>query len=166
MAFTAPRARSSFTISRMKSSRSVSGLAVGVSDIGPGTPSEGHGGRGSLLDFERNVILPPLSSAGAAFTAAGKMRWVEDVGWGWAVLASPAPSTALAGLSVPLLGGPLMRSPIRLACALALVLAPSLSLAAPETFNLEVARKIVGVGSPRVSPDGRSIAFIVSKPNF
>ena len=59
-----------------------------------------------------------------------------------------------------------MRSPMRLVCALALVLVPSLVLAAPETFTIEVSRKLVGVGSPRVSPDGRSIAFLVSKPDF
>src|SRR5260221_9588752 len=38
--------------------------------------------------------------------------------------------------------------------------------AADTRYTLDVARKIVGVGSPKVSPDGRSIAFLVTRPNF
>src|SRR5262249_5188826 len=43
-------------------------------------------------------------------------------------------------------------------------LAPALR--AETRYTLEVARKVVGVTSPRVSPDGRSIAFLVTKPDF
>ena len=59
-----------------------------------------------------------------------------------------------------------MRSRLAAACALALVLgAPSIASSA-ERFSLEVARKLVGISSPRVSPDGRSIAFLISRPDF
>ncbi len=37
---------------------------------------------------------------------------------------------------------------------------------AAEPYTLEVARRLVGVSSPRVSPDGRSVAFIVGRPDF
>src|SRR5260221_6758636 len=41
------------------------------------------------------------------------------------------------------------------------------ALARAETrYTLDLARKVVGLGSPRVSPDGRSIAFLVTRPNF
>jgi dipeptidyl aminopeptidase/acylaminoacyl peptidase len=36
---------------------------------------------------------------------------------------------------------------------------------AAEPYTLDVARKLVGLSSPRVSPDGRSIAYLVSKPD-
>ncbi len=42
---------------------------------------------------------------------------------------------------------------------------PLLAQAAAR-FDLDAMRRIVGVGSPRLSPDGRSIAFIVSRPNY
>src|SRR5438874_6829824 len=50
--------------------------------------------------------------------------------------------------------------------ALFVIACPRASRAADNRFTLEIARKLVGVGSPRVSPDGRSIAFLVTKPNF
>lgn len=37
---------------------------------------------------------------------------------------------------------------------------------APTRFSLELARKVVGLGSPRVSPDGKHVAFVVTRPNF
>ncbi len=36
----------------------------------------------------------------------------------------------------------------------------------PSRFSLDLARKVVAVGSPRVSPDGRLVAFVVTRPNF
>src|ERR1041385_7795 len=48
----------------------------------------------------------------------------------------------------------------------AFALLPCTAHAADTRYTLEVARKVVGVGSPKVSPDGRSIAFLVTKPNF
>ena len=38
--------------------------------------------------------------------------------------------------------------------------------AAGSRYSLELARKVVNLSSPRVSLDGRSIAFLVSKPDF
>lgn len=49
---------------------------------------------------------------------------------------------------------------------LALVLAPPATAAKPERFTLESLRKIVGVGSAQVAPDGKTAAFIVTKPNY
>ncbi len=37
---------------------------------------------------------------------------------------------------------------------------------ASEHFSLESLRRIVGVASPRVSPDGKAVAFVVTKPNY
>ena len=61
-----------------------------------------------------------------------------------------------------------MRSPAFVACSLAFSLAGlhAPSAFAVERFSLEVARKLVGVSSPRLSPDGRHVAFIVSRPDF
>ena len=60
-----------------------------------------------------------------------------------------------------------MRSRLPLAIAsLALLTLSATALAAETRFTLEIARKMVGVSSPRVSPDGRSIAFLVTKPDF
>src|SRR5262252_2056950 len=50
-----------------------------------------------------------------------------------------------------------------LAMLLACIVSP---LRAQSRYTLELARKTVGVGNPRVSPDGRSIAFLVTKPDF
>src|SRR5262245_1450724 len=44
-------------------------------------------------------------------------------------------------------------------------LAASSALAA-EPYSLELSRKLVGLSSPRVSPDGKSVAFLVSRPDF
>src|SRR5262244_368982 len=44
--------------------------------------------------------------------------------------------------------------------------APTAAATAPSRYSLDLARKVVGVSSPRVSPDGRSIAFLVTKPDF
>ncbi len=49
--------------------------------------------------------------------------------------------------------------------SLALVL-PALPARAETRFSLDLARKLVGVSSPRVSPDGRLVAFVVSRPNY
>jgi dipeptidyl aminopeptidase/acylaminoacyl peptidase len=38
--------------------------------------------------------------------------------------------------------------------------------AAQERFTLDSMRKMIGVGSPRISPDGRSVVFVVTTPNF
>jgi dipeptidyl aminopeptidase/acylaminoacyl peptidase len=59
-----------------------------------------------------------------------------------------------------------MRSRILAAAFAMIALVPLPAPAAPEPFTLDVARKLVGVSNARVSPDGRSIAFIVSKPDF
>ena len=59
-----------------------------------------------------------------------------------------------------------MRTHSLAATLLAIVLAASVAHAAPERFSLETLRRIVGVGSPRVSPDGRTVAFVVTKPNY
>jgi dipeptidyl aminopeptidase/acylaminoacyl peptidase len=49
---------------------------------------------------------------------------------------------------------------------LALVLAASAAHSSPQRFSLETLRKVVGVGSSRVSPDGRTVAFIVTRPDY
>ena len=49
---------------------------------------------------------------------------------------------------------------------LAVVVTASAAHAKAERFTLETLRKVVGVGSARVSPDGRSAAFLVTKPNY
>ena len=59
-----------------------------------------------------------------------------------------------------------MRPRLVAACALAIVLGTPTLPCAAERFSLELARKLVGISSPRVSPDGRSIAFLVSRPDF
>src|SRR5258706_14758584 len=58
-----------------------------------------------------------------------------------------------------------MRIPT-LASALLAVLVGSTVAHAQTHFSLEIARKVVGLGSPRVSPDGQHIAFLVTRPNF
>jgi dipeptidyl aminopeptidase/acylaminoacyl peptidase len=60
-----------------------------------------------------------------------------------------------------------MRSRLSLALAsLVLLVVSASTLRAEARYSLEIARKMVGVSSPRVSPDGRSIAFTVTKPDF
>jgi dipeptidyl aminopeptidase/acylaminoacyl peptidase len=55
-----------------------------------------------------------------------------------------------------------------LAAALLAVLAVGAPARAetPARYSLELARKLVGLGSPRVSPDGKHVAFVVTRPNF
>jgi dipeptidyl aminopeptidase/acylaminoacyl peptidase len=48
--------------------------------------------------------------------------------------------------------------------SLALAVAPVAPAAEP--YSLEVSRKLVGLSSPRVSPDGRSVALLVTRPDF
>ena len=60
-----------------------------------------------------------------------------------------------------------MRSRLPLAIASTVLLVSSIpALAAESRYTLEIARKMVGVSSARVSPDGRSIAFLVTRPDF
>src|SRR5580765_2903458 len=63
------------------------------------------------------------------------------------------------------------RFPVRLRSALllgfaALALFATAAYAQAPRFTLDLARKVVGVSSPRVSPDGKLVAFIVSHPNY
>ena len=53
-----------------------------------------------------------------------------------------------------------------LACSVLLTLLTSRDVAAESRYSFELSRRVVGVSSPRVSPDGRSIAFIVARPDF
>ena len=58
---------------------------------------------------------------------------------------------------------------LRLASVLgsaALVLTALPAHAETSRFSLDLARKIVNVSSPRVSPDGKVAAFVVSRPNY
>ena len=55
--------------------------------------------------------------------------------------------------------------PIVAALAL-LVIAAAPARAAKEPFSLTTVRKSVGVSSPQVSPDGRTVVFVVSRPNY
>ena len=52
-----------------------------------------------------------------------------------------------------------------LACSVLLTLLTSREVAAESRYSFELSRRVVGVSSPRVSPDGRSIAFIVARPD-
>jgi Tol biopolymer transport system component len=45
-------------------------------------------------------------------------------------------------------------------------LASAAQARAATRFSIDLARKIVGVSSPRVSPDGRRAAFVVTRPNY
>jgi Tol biopolymer transport system component len=56
--------------------------------------------------------------------------------------------------------------PLLAIASLLALLAAQPALAAGTRYTLEIARKSVGVSSARVSPDGRSIAFLVTKPDF
>jgi dipeptidyl aminopeptidase/acylaminoacyl peptidase len=47
-----------------------------------------------------------------------------------------------------------------------LLLFASAAHAAGNHFSLESLRKVISVGSPQVSPDGRTVAFIATKPNY
>ena len=60
-----------------------------------------------------------------------------------------------------------MRSRLPLALASLVLLCLSAStLRAEGRFTLDIARKVVGVSNAKVSPDGRWIAFTVTKPDF
>ena len=50
-------------------------------------------------------------------------------------------------------------------CVAASILTPAASFSA-EPFTLDVARKLVGLSAPRVSPDGRQVAFLVARPDY
>ncbi len=51
-------------------------------------------------------------------------------------------------------------------CSAALVLPAFPARSATTRFSLDLSRKIVGISSPRVSPDGKLVAFVVSRPNY
>jgi len=51
-------------------------------------------------------------------------------------------------------------------CSAALIAPASPARSETSRFTLDLARKTVGVSSPRVSPDGRRVAFMVSRPNY
>ncbi len=57
-----------------------------------------------------------------------------------------------------------MRSLVLTALVLSAVLPVPHSHAA-ERYSLELSRKLVGLSSPRVSPDGKQVAFLLSRPN-
>ena len=48
----------------------------------------------------------------------------------------------------------------------ALALSPVPLHAETSRFSLDLARKVVGVSSPRISPDGKLAAFVVTRPNY
>ena len=50
--------------------------------------------------------------------------------------------------------------------AAALVLSAFPTRSETSRFSLDLARKIVGVSSPRTSPDGKLAAFVVTRPNY
>src|SRR5437764_819541 len=58
-----------------------------------------------------------------------------------------------------------MRTPF-VAATLLVLLGAGPAVRAETRYSLELARKLVGLASPRVSPDGRSIAFLVTHPDF
>lgn len=58
-----------------------------------------------------------------------------------------------------------MKKKLFAALALALLL-PVSGSAAPRTFTIDDVTKIVGVTSATIAPDGKSIAFVVSRPNL
>src|ERR1043166_4277442 len=68
---------------------------------------------------------------------------------------TPTVAPALVRLPVPVLLGALLAAVAWGAVA-----------RAETRYTLDLARKVVGLGSPRVSPDGRAIAFLVTRPNF
>src|SRR5713101_7863363 len=53
-----------------------------------------------------------------------------------------------------------------LASALLAIQLANTATHAQTRYSLEIARKVVGLGSPRVSPDGQRVAFLVTRPNF
>jgi dipeptidyl aminopeptidase/acylaminoacyl peptidase len=55
---------------------------------------------------------------------------------------------------------------IRLLCAFACLLTAGQTLAADNRLTLEDVAGIVGVSDPQLSPDGKSIAFVVARPNL
>lgn len=59
----------------------------------------------------------------------------------------------------------MLRRLVALALLFSIALAPS-ARAQSQRFSLDLARKLVGVSGPRFSPDGKTIAFTVSRPNY
>jgi dipeptidyl aminopeptidase/acylaminoacyl peptidase len=55
---------------------------------------------------------------------------------------------------------------LTLAAAALVLLLGSAPARAENRYSLELARKVVGLASPRVSPDGKHVVFVVSRPNF
>ncbi len=58
-----------------------------------------------------------------------------------------------------------MRTAFVQSWSVVLLLLP-LALPAQERFTIEHTRRVVGVGSPALSADGRTAAFVVSRPNY
>ena len=50
-------------------------------------------------------------------------------------------------------------------CAVLLLLTSSPAAAETPRFTLETARRVVGVAGARISPDGRTVAAVVTRPN-
>jgi len=59
----------------------------------------------------------------------------------------------------------MLRRLVALALLFAIAFAPS-ARAQSQRFSLDLARQLVGVSGPRFSPDGKTIAFTVSRPNY
>ena len=59
-----------------------------------------------------------------------------------------------------------MRARSSVAAAIAAVVLVSPVASAQQAFTMDHLKQLVGVSSPDVSPDGKSIAFVVSKPNY
>ena len=59
-----------------------------------------------------------------------------------------------------------MRSRSAVVAAIAAVALVSPVASAQQAFTMDHLKQLVGVSSPDVSPDGKSIAFVVSKPNY
>ena len=51
-------------------------------------------------------------------------------------------------------------------CAVLLLLTSSPAAAETPRFTLETARRVVGVAGARISPDGRTVAAVVTRPNY
>jgi dipeptidyl aminopeptidase/acylaminoacyl peptidase len=51
-------------------------------------------------------------------------------------------------------------------CSMALVVSALPARAETSRFSLDHARRIVNVSGPRISPDGRLVAFVVTRPNY
>src|SRR5262249_5350414 len=67
----------------------------------------------------------------------------------------------------PSAGGVPVKSRLALAlCCAALVLPAFPARSETQRFTLDLSRKIVGGSSPRISPDGKTAAFVVTRSNF